>query len=102
MDMEKIDRIRASFTDEQRELYDVLLGDTEKLRREWRLCHDMYRKAAAVVNAKETGQEVRLLLRYASTDYWSRRRLALERTLEQVGMNDLLNEWRKEASGAEK
>lgn len=102
MDIEKIEKIKESFTDEQRELYNVLLGDTEKLHREWKLCHDMYRKAIAVVKAKETGPEVRLLLRPASTDYWSRRRLALERTLEQVGMNGLLIEWRREASDAEK
>lgn len=102
MDIKKIEKIRESFTDEQRELYGVLLGDPEKLHREWKLCHDMYRKAIAVVNAKETGPEVRLLLRHASTDYWSRRRLALERTLEQVGMNGLLLEWRREASDAEK
>lgn len=102
MDIEKIEKIKASFTDEQRELYNVLLGDTEKLHREWKLCHDMYKKAIAVVKAKETGPEVRLLLRPASSDYWNRRRLVLERTMEQVGMNDLLTAWRKEASDAEK
>ena len=102
MDIEKIEKIKASFTDEQMALYKVLLGDTDKLRKEWMLCHDMYRKAAAVLKAKETGPEVRLLLRPASTDYWNRRRLILERTLEQVGMNDLLVTWRKEAADAEK
>ena len=102
MDIEKIEKIKASFTDEQRELYNVLLGDTEKLHREWKLCHDMYRKAVAVVNAKETGPEVRLLLRHASTDYWNRRRLVLERTMEDVGMNDLIVTWRREAADAEK
>ena len=102
MDLKKIEKIKESFTDEQRELYNVLLGDTEKLHREWKLCRDMYRKAAAVVNAKETGIEVRLLLRPASTDYWNRRRLVLERTLEEVGMNGLLVAWRREDSDAEK
>lgn len=102
MDIEKIEKIKASFTDEQRELYNVLLGDTEKLHREWKLCHDMYRKAIAVVKAKETGPEVRLLLRPASSDYWNRRRLVLERSLEEVGMNDLIVTWRREAADAEK
>ena len=97
MDMKKIEKIKSSFTDEQYALYNVLLGDREKLKAEWMLCRRMYDQAAAVIKAKETGPEVRLLLMKASTDYWSRRRLALERTLEEVGMNEDLTAWRKEA-----
>lgn len=97
MDLKKIEKIKASFTDEQQELYNILLGDPEKLKAEWFLCRNMYDRAKTVIGAKETGPEVRLLLMKASTDYWSRRRLALERTLEEVGMNDLLMAWRKEA-----
>lgn len=97
MDMKKIEKIKASFTDEQYALYNVLLGDLEKLKAEWMLCRRMYDQAAAVIKAKETGPEVRLLLRKASTDYWGRRRLVLERSLEEVGLNSVLAEWRKEA-----
>ena len=96
MDMKKIEKIKASFTDEQHNLYNILLGDKEKLKAEWMLCRRMYDQAAAVIKAKETGPEVRLLLMKASTDYWNRRRLALERTLEEVGMNEDLAAWRKE------
>lgn len=96
MDMGKLEKIKASFTDEQMALYNVLLGDVEKLKSEWFFCRKMYDQAAPVIRAKDTGPEVRLLLMKASTDYWSRRRLALERTLEQVGMNGCLAEWRKE------
>ena len=95
MDMKKIEKIKASFTDEQNSLYNILLGDKEKLKAEWMLCRRMYDQAAAI-KAKETGPEVRLLLMKASTDYWSRRRLALERTLEEVGLNSVLAEWRME------
>ena len=97
MDMQKIEKIKASFTDEQYNLYNVLLGDKDKLKAEWMLCRRMYDQAAAIIMAKETGIEVRMLLMKASTDYWSRRRLALERTMEEVGMNADLVEWRKEA-----
>jgi hypothetical protein len=97
MDMKKIEKIKASFTDEQYNLYNVLLGDKDKLKAEWMLCRRMYDQAVAIIKAKETGPEVRLLLMKASTDYWSRRRLALERTMEEVGMNADLAEWRKEA-----
>jgi hypothetical protein len=97
MDMKKIEKIKASFTDEQNNLYNILLGDKEKLKAEWMLCRRMYDQAAAVIKAKETGIEVMMLLMKASTDYWNRRRLALERTLEEVGMNEDLAAWRKEA-----
>lgn len=53
----------------------------------------MYDDAASVINDSKIGPEVRLLLRNVS-DYWNRRRLALERTMERVGMNDLLVKWR--------
>lgn len=100
MDMKKLEKIKASFTDEQENLYNVLLGDPEKLKAEWFLCRRMYDSAAEIIKPKETGIEVRLLLREASTEYWNRRRLALERTMEAVGMNDLLVKWRKEADAA--
>ncbi len=69
------------------------MGDTAKLEAEWKLCRKMYDDAAVVINDQKIGPEVRLLLRNVS-DYWNRRRLALERTMERVGMNDLLVKWR--------
>ena len=53
----------------------------------------MYDDAAVVVKEPNIGPEVRILLRNV-TDYWNRRRLALERTMERVGMNNLLVKWR--------
>lgn len=102
MDIEKLNSIRRSFTDEQQAVYDVLTSDTDKLHQEWLLCRNMYASAYKVVNARETGPEVRIVLRAASTDYWSRRRLALERMLEMIGMNDLLVTWRRELADAGK
>lgn len=97
MDMKNLEKIKASFTDEQQNLYNILLGDKEKLKAEWFLCRRMYDSANVVLKAKEIGYEVRAVLKSASTDYWSRRRLALERSLEELGMNADLAAWRKEA-----
>lgn len=102
MDIDKISQVRKCFTKEQEELYRVLLGDVDKLKAEWMLCRRMYDSAKAVVSDRKIGPEVRFLLRAASTDYWSRRRLALERTMEAVGMNDILAGWRKETAEASK
>lgn len=74
-------------------MWQILLGDTAKLEAEWKLCRKMYDDVAAVINDSAIGPEVRLLIRNVS-DYWNRRRLALERTMERVGMNDLLVKWR--------
>ena len=102
MDNAKIEAIKKSFTPEQAEIFNILMGDKEKLHQEWLLCNNLYAKCAAVINAPTTGPEVRLVLRKASTDYWSRRRLDLERTMEELGMNDTLVEWRKEIADAKK
>lgn len=101
MDVKKLEAIKKSFTDEQRELYNVLLGDPEKIHSEWTLCNTMYANAQKVIRSPETGPEVRLVLMKASTDYWSRRRLALERSMELLGMNDLLVSWRADAKKQE-
>ena len=100
MDAKKLEQIRKSFTEEQERLWSVLLGDKEKLRAEWLLCRRMYESARKVISDKSTGPEVRLVLMKASTDYWSRRRLALERTMEELGMNPDLARWRKEEADA--
>ena len=93
MDLQKIEAIKKSFSDDQKRIYEILLGDTSKLDAEWKLCRRMYDDALKVINEDNIGPEVRLLLRNVS-DYWNRRRLVLERTMERVGMNDLLVKWR--------
>lgn len=93
MDLQKIEAIKKSFSDQQARIWQILLGDTAKLEAEWKLCRRRYDDAASVINDPKIGPEVRLLLRNVS-DYWNRRRLALERTMERVGMNDLLVKWR--------
>lgn len=93
MDLQKIEAIKKSFSDDQKRIYEILLGDTSKLDAEWKLCRRMYDDAVKVINEDNIGPEVRLLLRNVS-DYWNRRRLVLERTMERVGMNDLLVKWR--------
>ena len=100
MDAKKLEQIKKSFTEEQQKLYDILMGDNEKLHAEWLLCRRMYDSANDVIRDKDTGPEVRMVLKKASTDYWDRRRLALERTMEELGLNEYLVKWRKEISDA--
>lgn len=102
MDLAKIEAVKKSFTPEQSEIFNILIGDTEKLHQEWLLCSNVYARCSAVINSPTTGPEVRLVLRKASTDYWSRRRLDLERTMEELGMNDTLAKWRKEYTDGKK
>lgn len=95
MDLQKIEAIKKSFSEDQKRVWELLLGDTKKLEAEWKSCRRVYDDAARIINDPKIGPEVRLLLRNVS-DYWNRRRLALERTLERVGMNDLLVKWRSD------
>lgn len=96
--MIKKEDIIKSFTEEQARVYNTMMGNLDHLKSEWMLCRRMYSDFAKVVNAKDVGPEVRLLLRNF-TDYWNRRRLVLERTLERIGENDVLVKWRDEANG---
>jgi hypothetical protein len=95
MDLQKIEAIKKSFSEDQKRVWELLLSDTKKLEAEWKSCRRVYDDAAKIINDPKIGPEVRLLLRNVS-DYWNRRRLALERTLERVGMNDLLVKWRSD------
>lgn len=97
--MAQIDDIVRSFTDEQKKIYDVMLGDENKLRADWMGCRAQYSKAMEVIGAKDTGPEIRLFLRNIS-DYWDRRRKAMERLLERAGKADLITKWKEELKNA--
>ena len=42
MDLQKIEAIKKSFSDEQRKIWDFMLADTAKLEAEWKFCRKMY------------------------------------------------------------
>lgn len=94
--MSKIEDIIRSFTPEQEKVYNAMLGDMEKAHRDWAGCRSMYLDAMKVINDKDTGPEVRLLLRNVS-DYWNRRKLAMERLLERTDNSEILKQWRADA-----
>lgn len=93
MGMSKISKIIESFTEEQAAVYNAMLGDKKKLKADWDGCRKMYDDAAKVIADPKCGPEVRLLLRNI-TDYWNRRRLAMERLLERTENSDLLTKWK--------
>lgn len=96
--MAKVDDIIRSFTEEQAAVYNAMLGDEHKLKADWTGCKKMYADAIKVINDKSTGPEVRLLLREVS-DYWNRRKLAMERLLKATGKEALLQKWKEEYNG---
>lgn len=78
---EKRKKILDSLTDEQKKIYDNLVGNEDRLKQEFTLCSKFYEEAVKVIFDKSAGPEVRLLLRGVS-DYWQRRMKCMERSLE--------------------
>lgn len=84
-------KIVESFTDEQKKVYENLVGDRNRLRDEFKLCRRFYGEVIDVVGKKECGPQVRLFLRNVG-DYWQRRMTILERSLEALCGQDVLKE----------
>ena len=61
------EKIIKSFTDEQRKVYDNLVGDKKRLANEFKLCRQFYGDVIDVINKKECGQQVRLFLQHFIT-----------------------------------
>lgn len=85
------EKIIKSFTDEQRKVYDNLVGDKKRLVNEFKLCRQFYGDVIDVINKKECGQQVRIFLRNVS-DYWQRRMTIMERSLEILCGPDFVKE----------
>ena len=85
------EKLIASFTDEQKKVYENLVGDKKRLANEFKLCRQFYGDAIDVINKKECGPQVRLFLRNVS-DYWQRRMTIMERSLEVLCGPDFVKE----------
>lgn len=85
------EKIIASFTDEQKKVYENLVGDKARLRSEFKLCRQFYGDVIDVISKKECGPQVRLFLRNVS-DYWQRRMTIMERSLEALCGPDFVKE----------
>lgn len=73
--------LMKSFTPKQKEVYDNLVGNEDRLSKEFAMCRKFYGDAIDVINNKDTGPQMRLFLRGIS-DYWQRRMKAMERSME--------------------
>jgi len=73
-----------------RAIYDGFYGSLDKLKGEWLLCQSQYSQAIAFVQNKEIDYNTRTIMRNVS-DYWIRRRQALERVLP----DDILQSFKK-------
>lgn len=85
------EKLIASFTDEQKKVYENLVGDKKRLVNEFKLCRQFYGDVIDVINKKECGPQVRLFLRNVS-DYWQRRMTIMERSLEVLCGPDFVKE----------
>lgn len=85
------EKLIASFTDEQKKVYENLVGDKKRLANEFKLCRQFYGDVIDVINKKECGPQVRLFLRNVS-DYWQRRMTIMERSLEVLCGPDFVKE----------
>lgn len=93
--MSELDDIKRSLTEDQQKVYDVLLGNIERLKSDWNGCRMRYDEAYKVINDPSTGPKVRLFLKNIAT-YWVRRKQAMESMLETTGNDELLKQWKKE------
>lgn len=73
-----------------RAIYDGFYGDLAKLKNEWLLCNSQYTQAISFVQNKQIDYNTRIIMRNVS-DYWIRRRQALERVLPE----DILQSFKK-------
>lgn len=71
-------------------VYDGFYGDMNRLKSEWKLCESQYREAINLVTSKDGDFASRSALRNVS-DYWMRRRQALERVLPK----DIIDSFKK-------
>ena len=56
------DDIIRSFTEDQKRIYENVLGDLEGIHKGWLMCRKFYDDAQKVIDDKTTGPEVRLFL----------------------------------------
>jgi hypothetical protein len=82
--------VTDTMTPEMKSLYKDFYGNVDRLKGEWDLCTAQYDQALALAISKEGTVYDRLTLRKIS-DYWIRRRHALQRSLP----NDILEKLKK-------
>jgi hypothetical protein len=77
---------------EMKTVYDDFYANAERLRSEWNLCNQQYQATIGFTQGKEQDWEAHMAIRRIS-DYWIRRRTALERAIPK----DLLESFQSES-----
>lgn len=67
-------------TPEMKAVYDDFYANAERLRAEWNLCTQQYNATVGFAQGEEQNWEAHIAIRRIS-DYWMRRRSALERAI---------------------
>ena len=71
---------KNTMPDEMRKIHNDFYGNLDRLKGEWELCNSQYKEAMSTLKNEGAVFDDRLAIRKI-TDYWIRRRQALERTL---------------------
>jgi len=81
-----------TMTPEMKAVYDDFYANAERLRGEWNLCNQQYQATVGFTKGEDQDWEAHLAIRRIS-DYWNRRRTALERAIPA----DLLKSFQENA-----
>ena len=84
------EKILPEMTGDMQKAYTDFFGNLERLRNEWILCTTQYREHVGKSISKDGSLKARLEIRKIS-DYWRRRRNALEYCLPPA----IVKEWKK-------
>lgn len=74
--------ITANMTPDMKSVYSDFYGNMERLKAEWKLCDSQYTSVLALAMSKDGDLKARQSIRKIS-DYWIRRRQALERSISK-------------------
>lgn len=95
----EVQDIIKSFTDVQKQVYDGMMADKDKLKAEWDACRTMHEKVMAVLDSKDIGPRVRLFL-MGIASYWSGRKKLMESLVVAMDEKELLSKWVKDVQKA--
>lgn len=73
--------LSSQMTDEMKSVYNDFFGSFDRLKQEWQLCNSQYLEAKSILEKNQSTFKARMEIRRIS-DYWIRRRQALERIFD--------------------
>lgn len=79
-----------NMTPEMKAVYDDFYANAERLRSEWNLCNQQYNATVKFATGEDQNWEAHMAIRRIS-DYWMRRRTALERAIPKDMLQSFQN-----------